>query len=490
MEENTPHARPSRHFPTQKRELRLCLITAVISVLMADFVMYGGFHLGFAVTAIACILVSVLYLRPEKPTGYTLSLVILNVVIAASFVRSDDGFVKFVMICFLLLSGNLSLSLLSGQNRRSPNGFLSVLDAPRAFFALGAGQMGNAIGGLNDARRNAGAAGKKNMAVLTGLAIAVPVAAVLIPLLMRADAAFEGLIDQLPQINATEPVLAVFFGIPLACLLYTRSTALKHSPKPDPSTWTPKRISSLTVNTVLIAVCAVYALYLVSQLAYFIGGFSGILPDQYTMAEYARRGFFEMGWLAAINLGIITVSVALTDHKEGRTPLSTRLLCLFVGIVTLFFVSTAGAKMFMYIGSYGLTRLRVLTGVIMVFIGLSVIFVSIWLFKPGFAYMKAVVLSAMLLGAAVAWVDVDTVVAAYNVSAYQSGQLESVDISHLCQLGDGAVPYIELLTEDPDPNISQPAKDNLHKRSISQSDDIRSITIAGLIADNILERYK
>lgn len=207
------------------------------------------------------------------------------------------------------------------------------------------------------------------------------------------------------------------------------------------------------------------------------------------MAQYARRGFFEMAWLSAINLCLMTLGVALSDQKDGRAPLSVRLLCLFIGIVTLFLTVAASAKMFLYIESYGLTRLRVLTEVIMVFIGLTVIFVAVWLFRPKFAYMKAVLLSGLIIGACVAWTDVDTVVAAYNVHAYQSGQLETVDMSHLCSLGDGAVPYIQELAEDHTP-YAQKAINELRSRSSDANHDLRAMNIASSIANQILEAYE
>lgn len=482
----------SSHFPAGKPEIRLLIAITLTAVLLADFVIYGGLNLGFAITGIACIVLSNFYLctNGSKLTGYNIALIVLDLIIAGSFVRSDDGFVKFVMVCFLLISGNLSLTLMTGQNRRSPNGITSLLDAPRALFSLGLGQMPNALGGLNDARKNAGSGGKKSMAVLAGLAVAVPVLAILIPLLMRADAAFEGLMDLLPEMDISEPILALLFGLPLACVLYARNAALKHKAKEAPSPWTPRQFNSLTINTVLFAVCGVYLVYLFSQLAYFIGGFAGILPEEYTMAEYARRGFFEMAWLSAINLVIMTLAVALSERKEGRTPLLTRLLCQFIGVVTLFFTVAASSKMFLYIGSYGLTRLRLLTEVIMVFIALTVLFVTLWLFKPKFAYMKAVLLSALIIGACVAWADVDTVVAAYNVNAYQSGQLETVDMTHLCALGDGAVPYIQELTNDSDPQIANRAQRHLQNRAGSIFEDLRGYNIASGTAETILEDYR
>jgi len=473
-------------FPAEGRETRMAWILALLGVILADMLLYGGFQLGFALCAVACIVISAGYLLRSGAglTLYTGALLGLSLVIAGSFLRADDGFVKFIMALFLLLSANLGLCLLAGQNRRDPGSLLSLLDAPRTQLMLGIGGMEKAWRGLARARRLQSAAGKKRGAVLAGLALSVPILAVLIFLLMRADAAFEGLMDLLPEMDLGEPFLAVLIGLPIGLFLYTRSVALRRAPKAAPAAWTPKTMHPLTLATVLAAVCAVYTVYLCSQLAYFVGGFSGILPGEYTLAEYARRGFFEMAWLSAINLGIISLAMALSGVKTTR---AIRILCLFIGAVTLFLVTAASAKMLLYIEAYGLTRLRVLTEVIMIFLALTAVFVCVRLFLPKFAYMKAVVLCALVLGAAVAWADVDTVVAAYNVSAYQSGRLETVDMRHLGGLSDGAVPYIAKLTEDPDPEIAGKAAGILSKRTRTDT-DLRGWNLADALAAPYLSK--
>jgi len=243
----------------------------------------------------------------------------------------------------------------------------------------------------------------------------------------------------------------------------------------------------LTVNTVLVAVCLVYTVYLLSQIAYFSGGFSGILPEGYTMAEYARRGFFEMAQLCAINLGVIWLACGLV-RKTPKTPLFTRILCLFVGLVTIFLVCTASAKMLLYIGGYGLTRLRVLTEVIMVFLGITTALVCVWLFVPKLPYMKIVMVLALVLTVAVLWVDVDTLVASYNVSAYQAGRLKEIDVYYLAELNSSAVPWLQVLTEDPNPRVARLAAAMLRSRDGAIS-DFRGWNWSAAEAWEILKQY-
>ena len=482
-EEPIPQPPKQVILPTDNPEMIFSLLILVMGCLLCNS-MFHGLHLGFSLFSGVLILCSTGYLlnRGCKLTLYSGTLLGLSLVICTAFARGDDGFVKFILLCFLIVSVNLGLCLLAGQNRRVPNGVTSLLDAPRTVFMLGLGYLPKSCRGLRHCVKNSGSVGKNGSAILLGLVIAVPLLALLVSLLIGADAAFDALLKKLPEFHLDELLLTLFFGIPFSAFLYSRSTALRHAPKSAPVQANRKGISPLTVNTVLIAVALVYGVYLVSQLAYFSGGFLGILPEGYTAAEYARRGFFEMAWLCAINLAVMALSIGLVA-KQAKAPLLTRLICLFLGVMTLFLVVSASAKMFLYIGSFGLTRLRVLTQVIIFFLGLCTVFVSIWLFAPKMPYMKAVLIAALIMGAVVAWADVDTVVAAYNVDAYQTGKLQSVDIDYLGELGHGAIPYLAELAESSDPKIAKAARRELTYQTFDPVQDFRSWNYASSLAE-------
>lgn len=469
-----PEDAPSPGFPTGLKEFLFGILILVCGWLLCNSVFFGGFNLGFALFSGAVILCSAGYLLLNgcKLTCYSGALLGMSLVIAASFARGDNGLVKFVMFGFLVISTNLGLCLLAGQNRREAKGFCSLLDVPRTIFMLGLGKLPESTRGLARGVRNSGSAGKKGGAVLLGLILALPLVAVVVWLLVRADAAFDGLLRQLPDWNPQELCITLLFGTLLACFLYTRGIGLRHAPKPEPAARVRKGLHPLTVNTVLLAVALVYCVYLVSQLAYFTGGFSGILPEGYTPAQYARRGFFEMAWLCAVNLSVIALAVGLV-RRQKAVPLLTRFVCLFIGIVTLFLVVCASAKMFLYIDTYGLTELRVLTEIIMLWLGLSTVVVCLWLFVPKLPYMKVILLLAFLMGAVTAWADVDTVVARYNVTAYQSGKLDTIDVDYLDSLGDGAIPYIARLTDDADPEVAADAREALMYQFFDSGDDFR-----------------
>lgn len=493
MNENQENRQqPLAEFRTEAREGIFGIVIVILGLCLGNVMVFGGLNLGFVLVLLGCLGAATAYLVRSGFRGgwYAWTLLGLCAVIIPGFARADDGFVKYVMGNFLFVGINLALMTMAGRNIRGVAGVGSLMDAFRGFFGLGVAKIPYSFRGIRTAVREGGETVKKGSAVLLGAVIAVPILAIMIPLLMRSDAAFEGLLGLLPEFDFAEAYVTVLIGGGLACVLYTRTVALVRMEKePAPEAKTRKKLSHLTANTALYAVCVLYVVYLLSQLAYFVGGFSGILPEGYSLAEYARRGFFEMAWLCAINLTVMVLGISVTQKREGKTPLSTRLACLFIGLVTLFFVFAAGAKMVLYIGGYGMTRLRVLTMVIMAFLGLTTAVVSLWLFRPRLPYMQIVMISALVIGAAVLWTDVDSVVAGYNVDAYLTGKLAAVDLDHLADLGSGAVPHIDRLArEATDPEVREYAETVLRNWFVFQ-DDFRSWNLTDQIACEILKDW-
>ena len=421
MEENlnsVPASEPG--FIARGRDFAFGGAALMLGILMCNFVLYGGFHLAFGLMAAASIGASWLYLKKSghRFGGYEKALLALSILICLGFGRSDDGGIKLIMLLFLFVAVNLALCIGAGQNRRSPDGAMSLLDAPLAFYRLGFGNLGRSASGLAAGFRQGGTATRRISAVGTGLLISIPLLLVMVSLLTSADAAFEGLMDLLPEFELAEYFHSALWGFFLAWILYTRGISLAKDCRPVPADRTDKGINALTMNTVLIMACLVYVVYLFSQLAYLSGGLSGILPEEYTLAEYARRGFFEMAQLCGMNLGLLCL--VIWKIRQEKLPRLTKIAGTFLAAITIFLVLTASAKMVMYIGSYGLTRLRVLTEVIMIFMGITTVIVSLWLFVPKLPYMKAILVIGLLMGAAVSWADVDTVALFDVVGSFQN----------------------------------------------------------------------
>lgn len=125
-----------------------------------------------------------------------------------------------------------------------------------------------------------------------------------------------------------------------------------------------------TPMVALTLLCGLYLIFFLSQINYLMAGFAGVLPQAYTAAEYARRGFFEMLQIALVNLSLLALAAKLC-----RTPLrqSRALRGLGIALCTanLLFAAIASSKLWLYISRFGLTSLRVLAGY-------AIVVVAIW----------------------------------------------------------------------------------------------------------------
>ena len=486
-----PPKAPRPVFATGKGEIFFALWIFIFSLTAINGLFFGGANLLFGLSVAALLGGTALYLRRRghRFGWYAAALLILCGALAVGFITSGDA--RMAVFAFLLLMAvpALAFSIAAGQNRWNPAGVLSLLDSPWATWVVSLGNLGATGRGFREAFRRSGRIGRTTSAIGIGLLISLPVLAVMIAELISADAAFEGLLDLLPDFKLGESICTAILGVILAAMLYFRGVALHNATRPTAPGKTLGSFNALTVNTILFAVSGLYLVYLASQLAYVVGGFSGILPEDFTLAEYARRGFFEMSRLCALNLTIMALGVGLT-RKEGKSPLLTRLLALFIGFVTLFLVAAASAKMIMYIRSYGLTWSRVTTEVFMLWLAITTVLVCIWLFRERLPYMKLSLVLALALCAGLFLSDVDAQVARYNVRAYQSGRLQTVDVSYLRTLYDGAVPYLEELTHVSDQKVEREAVDALWNYDYRQDTDWRHWNLAESRAAEILDQYQ
>ena len=76
--------------------------------------------------------------------------------------------------------------------------------------------------------------------------------------------------------------------------------------------------------------------------------------------------------------------------------------------------------------------------------------------------------------------------AKYNVNAYISGKLETVDVDYLGSLGSGATPYLVQLAESADPQVAASAKIQLDNRTYRRVFDIRDWNYTDYLSDTLL----
>jgi len=482
----------------QKRDGIFLLIALFGCLLAANGFYVGGLRLGFAVAACILLFTALLYLRKK---AHVTPLCILSlssaVTVLVSFgIHEVTAFAPFKLL-FLLLA--ISVFAVSAYGTRAPS-----LDDFRALLSPFYLFIGGSCAGIGTTAKSLAANGsgrmKKIAKILLALGISLPLLGVLTVLLVFADRAFEAFIDSI-DLDFGEVFYTLFFGsltvlflIPLLFVIAkdrVRLTASKRRPYLSV-------LEALPVNTVLIAVSLLYLVYLGTQLSYCIGGFAGLLPEDYTYADYARRGFFEICVISAINLCILLAVQFFVRRDEQKTPpLGTRLLSAFISVFSMFLIASAIAKMLLYIRTYGLTFLRLGTSLFMLL--LFVIFAAMILgsFVRGFKTMRVILASACILMAVTAAIEPYTVIANYNLYAYESGMHDAyeLDTRYLASsCGDYGVRALVTLADDENEDVARRAKDrleNMHNRYYyHESDlDLREMTLVRYRARKVLADY-
>ncbi len=205
---------------------------------------------------------------------------------------------------------------------------------------------------------------------------------------------------------------------------------------------------SLVLISATLPILAVYVIFFLSQWKYYVSGFMGVLPQEFSYANYAREGFFQLLSVSIINFALIAAITLFWKRKNKSTPALLRVLSVVFAICTLILVGTAMAKLVMYIDAYGLTPKRVYAAWFMVVLVILFVLICVKQFIKRFKFAPASLICVVAMFTILGISGSDTLIAEYNVDRYLSGKLETVDVTAMEELGDAAIPaLIHLATE-------------------------------------------
>ena len=286
--------------------------------------------------------------------------------------------------------------------------------------------------------------------IFLGLLIGTPFIMIVVFLLSSADATFKNIFDNLFNFDISIPknIGTLIWSLPMATYLYaliygssiednSKSFNIDKFNKTMDNAASIPRLSLYTVNAVI---CCFYILFIGIQATYFIDILGGSLPADFTYSDYARRGFFELLTVALINIVFITVAKILSVKNENNKYL--RIHIILNSILTLVLISVAFAKMYLYISTYGLTTLRIIPSVFMIFLCFVFAFIIMGEFKKNFPVTKLSFYAGNILFVLLCLANIDAVVARYNLNAYMNGNLPYYDIYDLKESDMAAIPVI------------------------------------------------
>lgn len=332
--------------------------------------------------------------------------------------------------------------------------FKSVLVQPFSCF----GDSTRAAGKLLKNQK----AGKTAGMIVLGLVVAVPLTLVVLFLLMSSDSRFEacieGIMNTMPDFKGVY-VAELGFGILMWMYLFGALSASSEPLSPRYSDVKKFRlIPSAFGYAAVTPVCVFYIMYIAVQFSYFTSAFAGTLPQDYSYSSYARKGFFELCVVAVINMAVIIFLQSFMHRKENdRRPLLLKVYTTAISAFTLLLIASAISKMVLYINEMGMTPLRIYTSWFMILLAIVFVLVIISQFAD-IKFWKTSFVAFTVMMAVLCFGNIDGMIADYNVTAYETGKLQTVDFSVLEELGDPAIVHVERLLDSSDKWISNTAE--------------------------------
>ena len=278
--------------------------------------------------------------------------------------------------------------------------------------------------------------------LVRGILLAIPVLIVFGALFASADAGFTRYATALTDLISPEILqhilLIGIFGWLGTSLLGVGSrrppAALVTTPEPAAKL----SLGALETHVVLALLSALFVAFVVLQLGYLFGGTDVIVNTSgLTVAEYARRGFFELVVVAALTLGLLLVFDATDCERHVLRRYGTMLV-----VCVLVILASALQRLFLYTAAFGMTIERFSALAVMLWQAFNLVAFAFTVLRgriAGFASMLVISgIGSLLL---LALVNPGAIVAKINLErAVEDAQ--PLDVAYLRVLGADAVPPI------------------------------------------------
>jgi hypothetical protein len=419
------------------------LLVALALGWSVDLFFYGK-ALGISVPLFVLLLIIALFglsrLEGVRPAWCNLWLLVPLIFFATMvFVRANP-FVTFlnVVVCLVLLGLVAHFYAAGRVARLGLVGYPIVLLLTVANALTQPPSLMSASVTLKAAREQ----GSRNLLpVIRGCLLALPVLAIFTCFLASADLIFADYLEDILHLEFLSDLLKLLRRgvIILGAAWFLAgglAYALSHSRMSANENALEKALGSLAqaislgfieVTTVLISVDLLFLVF---------------VWIQYTYAEYARRGFFELLTVSVLTLGLILGLHRLVRCETGwQRRIFNGLSSLMVGLV-LVILASAFQRLLLYEAAYGYTQLRLYPHIFMIWLAVTFVWflVTLWLWPDRFAIGAFVAVLGFVL--TLNAINPDAFIAERNLARYQAtGKL---DAHYLTTLSEDVVPVLVL----------------------------------------------
>lgn len=338
------------------------------------------------------------------------------------------------------------------------------------------------------------------MRVLIGIVIAVPIFILFAYLLMSADMAFKGIVEEYIGSNLIKEFINItlWFGfvawVVLGALYHTLYKKKHYTPKVQ-SEIAPSSSLFIESTTILVIVEFLFLVFNIVQITYLFGGEKMITSGDYTYSEYARKGFFELVAVSVIAMGLIGLLAKLKRTKTNIQSLIFKLVSVSGLLLILPMAISAFYKLMMYEQEYGFTRLRAYSHLFIIYLVIMMVWLGVKLLThlKESKFLYGIYIFTLISLSVFAIINVDGTIARLNIEKYErevkEGKNVNLDVWYLSTLSYDAVPVIMDYYDKADNGMKgeiafymKPAMDKLNFEEAQK--DFRAFVYRRFIAKN------
>lgn len=255
--------------------------------------------------------------------------------------------------------------------------------------------------------------GKKTFkSIIIGLLIAIPLLWIVIALLASADLVFGKIVGDILSCIKFPEIDEDWIGVPFKFFLsfmafYTWIACLpaeKFYEKKE-----GKRFDATVAITFNSLIALVYLLFSGIQFVYLVGQME--LPSGYTYAEYAHEGFYQL--LAVTILNLVLVSFCKKHFADNNV---LKVILVIISLCTYVMIASSALRMYLYVGVYGLSHLRVYVLWLLVVLTVWTTILIAGIFKEGIHYFRIITVFVTVWYLIFAFSFPDKWIAAYDLS--------------------------------------------------------------------------
>lgn len=338
--------------------------------------------------------------------------------------------------------------------------------------------------------------------VLRGLLISLPILIVFILLLSSADMVFHkyvtAVFDLHIHLNGNFVAQLIWALIVTAGFIgaFTIFFIRGHDETRRKDKLNRFELGNIEASIVFSSVEVLFLLFLLVQATYFFGGAHHVLTSDFTYAEYARRGFFELITVAAISLLLIWWLKQSTRLHTAPQTRNFKIFTVVLIVEVMIIMLSAHMRLSLYESTYGLTDSRLLAHMFIYWMAVAFILFAVYIIRAEGEHRFAfrLFLSVLAFFAVLNIINPDALIAHHNIARMQA--TGKIDTGALAYLSEDATPALAgLLTSNAldthdQHKVSDIISDQLYKQKVTlecRDTHWQSTNLARMHAEDILK---